>query len=289
LFGAPDEECYIEQPLPQVQELIKQVLYEKLSSVGSQVIINALNATGQKSLVNAILAKSLTPQQAELLKQVSLDPKVAEALEQVKGRLLEGIQTASENFKDAVVPVLADAAGNIINGTLDQVKDAAGFFPGVDELFFLVDAARTGINAVEDAVDIGDTVKNAIAPVKAAMGQIDNLTTALNNAASSASSAANQASGAVAGTVANATSGVTGLSDQASSTVTSGIDAQVSGVSNNDTAKLGTNEQIKGGGSRTRRRIHKLSRRIERTLRRVQKKYGLQDKNSFLRRTLKRK
>jgi hypothetical protein len=42
------------------------------------------------------------------------------------------------------------------------------------------------------------------------------------------------------------------------------------------------------GGSRKRRRIHKLSRRIERTLRRVQKKYGLRDdKNSFLRRTLR--
>jgi hypothetical protein len=45
-----------------------------------------------------------------------------------------------------------------------------------------------------------------------------------------------------------------------------------------------------GGGSRKRRRIHKLSRRIERTLRRVQKKYGLQDdKNSFLRRSLNAK
>ena len=48
-----------------------------------------------------------------------------------------------------------------------------------------------------------------------------------------------------------------------------------------------------GGGSRKRRRIHKLSRRIERTLRRVQKKYGFKDKGDkgdkgdFLRRTLK--
>jgi hypothetical protein len=44
------------------------------------------------------------------------------------------------------------------------------------------------------------------------------------------------------------------------------------------------------GGSRKRRRIHKLSRRIERTLRRVQKKYGFKDKGDkgdFLRRTLK--
>jgi hypothetical protein len=43
------------------------------------------------------------------------------------------------------------------------------------------------------------------------------------------------------------------------------------------------------GGSRKRRRIAKLSRRIERTLRRVQNKYGLKDKNSFLRRTLNAK
>ena len=42
------------------------------------------------------------------------------------------------------------------------------------------------------------------------------------------------------------------------------------------------------GGSRKRRHIHKLSRRIERTMRRVQKKYGLKDKNDFLRRTIRR-
>ena len=42
------------------------------------------------------------------------------------------------------------------------------------------------------------------------------------------------------------------------------------------------------GGSRKRRHIHKLSRRIERTMRRVQKKYGLKDKNDFLRRSLRR-
>jgi outer membrane biosynthesis protein TonB len=51
-----------------------------------------------------------------------------------------------------------------------------------------------------------------------------------------------------------------------------------------------TRTKVPGGGSRKRRRIQKLSRRIERTLRRVQKKYGLQyDKNSFLRRTLNAK
>ena len=51
------------------------------------------------------------------------------------------------------------------------------------------------------------------------------------------------------------------------------------------------NAGLGGGGSRKRRRIRKLSRRIARTLRRVQKKYGLglKAKNSFLRRTLNAK
>ena len=70
----------------------------------------------------------------------------------------------------------------------------------------------------------------------------------------------------------------------------------------NDARESEENSRLGGGGSRKRRRIHKLSRRIERTLRRVQKKYGLQsnqsnqgnqgnqsnqDKNGFLRRTLR--
>jgi hypothetical protein len=51
------------------------------------------------------------------------------------------------------------------------------------------------------------------------------------------------------------------------------------------------NAGLGGGGSRKRRRIRKLSRRITRTLRRVQKKYGLglKAKDSFLRRTLNAK
>jgi len=69
----------------------------------------------------------------------------------------------------------------------------------------------------------------------------------------------------------------------------------------NAAREMEENKELGGGGSRKRRRIHKLSRRIERTLRRVQKKYGLQsnqgdqsnqgkqDKNGFLRRTLRQR
>ena len=275
LFGSADEDCYIEQPMPQVQELIKQVLYEKISSVGSRVIMDALIATGNEALVNAILAKSLTPQQAELLKQVAINPDVATALAQVKGRLLEGVEASVANVQETVLPKVQDAAAQVAKGTADAVENVIADIPFVGDAMALVDAATTGIGALENAVDIKNKVNTAIAPVQAAMGQIGTLTDALNTAATSASDAVSDAvsgaTNAVSG-VPNAVSGVTGVTG-------------VTGVPPPPTAK--PDEQI--GGSRTRRRIHKLSRRIERTLRRVQKKYGLQDKNSFLRRTLKRK
>ena len=264
--------------MPQVQELIKQIFYEEISSVSSRVIIDILIATGNETLVNAILAKSLTQQQAEMLKQVSLDPKVAEALAQVKGRLLEGVQTASTNFQNEVVPIMATATGEIIKGTFDAAKDVIDDIPGVGAVVAIVDAATTGIQAVQNTVDIGNKVGDAIAPVQAAMGQIGTLTDAVNTAASSAAAGIDdQVSGA-------ATSAVAGLSDQVSGAATSAV----AGI--DDQAQIQRQPAAAAvGGSRTRRRIHKLSRRIERTLRRVQKKYGLQDKNSFLRRTLKRK
>jgi hypothetical protein len=262
--------------MPQVQELIKQVLYEKISSVSSQVIIDALIATGNEALVNAILAKSLTPQQAEMLKQVAIDPQVAAALAQVKGRLLEGVDAASANFQNEVVPKVTDAAVQVVQGSLAALKDEIDDIPGVGAVMGVVDAATTGIKAVEDSVDIGNKVSAAIAPVQAAMGQIGTLTDALNAAASSAASGLETQASSAANQASSAANQASSAANQASSAA-SELEKQVP-----------LPPKIKGG-SRTRRRIHKLSRRIERTLRRVQKKYGLQDKNSFLRRTLKRK
>ena len=73
-------------------------------------------------------------------------------------------------------------------------------------------------------------------------------------------------------------------------------EATASKATENQSVNLDPNQSTKkeeqgGGGSRKRRRIHKLSRRIARTLRRVQKKYGLglKDKEDFLRRTLNAK
>jgi methyl-accepting chemotaxis protein len=283
--------------MPQVQELIKQIFYEEISSVSSRVIIDILIATGNKALVDAILAKSLTRQQAEMLKQVSKDPQVEAALEQVKGRILEGIEASVASVQDAVLPEVTEATVQLAKGAFASLKDAVDDIPGVGAAMAVVDAAFTGIGALENAVDLTEKVNTAIAPVKEAIGQIGTLTDAVNTAANDASGAASglsdQASGAAASTVSNVTSSVSGLSDadQESAdpkkshppSITMNAPPQI------QRQPAAAAAAAAGGGSRTRRRIHKLSRRIERTLRRVQKKYGLQDKNSFLRRTLKRK
>jgi hypothetical protein len=288
-----DDHCYIEQPLPQVQELIKQVLYEKISSVGSRVIIDVLIATGNEALVNAILAKSLTQQQADMLKQVSIDPQVAAALAQVKGRLLEGVEASVASVQENVLPKVQDAVAEAMQGAVEAAKGVVYDIPFVGDAAAILTTLQTGAETLENVGDIREEFNNATAPVQAAMKQIAPLEAALGAASDAASGAVAGVSGAVAGTVGGVTGAVGGVTDAAASTV-AGVSDVASGVSKQVAANLDPNAKPgtggnQSGGSRTRRRIHKLSRRIERTLRRVQKKYGLQDKNHFLRRTLKRK
>jgi hypothetical protein len=264
-----------------VQQFIQEVLSEKISSMGSRAMMDILIATGNKALVTAIMAKSLTPQQAELLKKVSLDPKVAAALEQVKGRLLEGVEASVASVQANVLPQLQDAAGELVSGTVNSILDDLKDIPPLGAVSSVITGANTLLNTAEAIPEIQQKFEKAIQPAEDALGSLTTLTTALSAAANDA------AAGAVAGTVGGVTGGVTGA---VAGTVDGVTDAAVSNVTSGVSPGPNANpDGNKGGGSRTRRRIHKLSRRIERTLRRVQKKYGLQDKNSFLRRTLKRK
>ena len=372
LFGAPDEDCYIEQPLPHLQEFIKEVLSEKISSLTSRAIMDVLIATGNEAIVDAIMAKSLTPQQAELLKKVSLDPKVAEALAQVRDRLLQGVDESIKNVKKTVLPQVQDAAGELVSGTVSSVLDEVKDIPPFGAVSGILTGANTLLNAAEAIPEIQQEITSAIQPVKDGMGELGNLTKVVNDVAGTVPDVPD-----VSGTLPN----VPAVSDAAVSdeTIKSALDAarannkvilegdylppnkkstkfivfkanadttnpdpivfqfptlidindvsqiikifggagtafrvseqdfdnfkktvfnqnvdtwtltntHVQNPNNNVISGKWSSQQMKGG-SRTRRRIHKLSRRIERTLRRVQKKYGLQDdKNDFLRRTLR--
>jgi hypothetical protein len=193
----------------------------------------------------------------------------------------------------------------------------------------LVTVAGTVGELVDDVTDISKTVENATGGVRNAMAQTTELTSALDEAQKNAAAAASNMNvpevnvpnlevpkvnvpevpvpnlevpkvnvpevpvpnlevpkvnvpevpvPSAAATSAAATSAA----------ATSAAATSAAATSAASEPKIGT-KRDRGGGSRKRRRIAKLSRRIERTLRRVQNKYGLKDKNSFLRRTLNAK
>jgi hypothetical protein len=269
----------VEQQMPEVQEAIKEAFYETISTWGSKFSMTALKniliATGNEALWNAIMDGSMTPQQALLLKKVIKDPQVAEAVGEVKETAMEGINDSIESIQQLVLPKVNAAAGEFTSGIGTSVITAASDIPPVGAVISAISALGTLVDAAENATEITEGLKTAIKPITSAVGDVDKINDAVTDAVARAESEIPQVqAGTEAGVEADA------QSDKKVSTALvqpEQLEKKSAPVSTTAAA---------GGGSRKRRHIHKLSRRIERTLRRVQKKYGLHDKNSFLRRTL---
>ena len=316
--------------MPEFQVALQEVLSEKISSMGTRALMNFLIATGNKALVQAILAKSMTPQQALLLKKVIKDPQVAEAVGEVKDTLLEGVNQSIENVKESVLPKLEEAAGDIATGVGGSVITAASDLPPVGAVISLVTGIGTVVDAVDNATQIKDEFEAAIEPIQNATEEIGRVNNVVNDAVARAESQIPQAPvlpgvpGTQVGDKSKQVSTEAGdkskqvgtqvgdkskqvgtqvgteVGDKSEQVSTeAGVEADAQSEKKVSTAVVQPKQLEKksapvsttaaaaaGGGSRKRRHIHKLSRRIERTLRRVQKKYGLHDKNSFLRRTL---
>jgi hypothetical protein len=216
----------------------------------------------------------------------------------------ESIETA----RKTVVPPTEQAVGDVVNGVIVSIMNAISDIPGVGILLSLLGFANTGMKALDKVTDVTELAKQAAAPVTQAMGEVGQLTGALNeaqkNAEAVASSAESATNAAVAGVNDAASGAAAGVNNAASSikSTTALPDPKFVESPKDDKKEVDNKSPFAtpqrtdaeedaqlGGGSRKRRRIHKLSRRIERTLRRVQKKYGLKyDKNDFLRRTLRR-
>ena len=388
LFGSADPKCYVEQNMPEFQVALQEAFTEKISSMGTRALMDFLIATGNKALVQAIMAKSMTPQQALLLKKVIKDPQVAEAVGEVKDTLLEGVNQSIENVKESVLPKLEEAAGDVATGVGGSVITAASDIPPVGAVISLMTGIGTIVDAAENATQIKDKFETAIKPLENATEEIGRVNNVVNDAVARAESEIPQAPalpgipGVEVGTEAGTKVGVeagtkvgveagtkvgveagtkvgteagteagTGEAGTEAGTGEAGTEAgansqiQMPSVKSptatgapprrsdypagddgsaaydaaqnkfvaNKRSQIGVQPGVQPqsikmktgvdaptpqpierqptaaaviGGSRKRRRIAKLSRRIERTLRRVQKKYGLQDKNSFLRRTL---
>jgi hypothetical protein len=216
------------------------------------------------------------------LDAVSHDPNVIGAVDDFKQGLKKGatdtVNELSNTLKQPVeetATLLGEAAANAgLNGAMSVPVIGAGVAA--------VTTAANIMNTVKDLKDQGDKYVDAIQaatrPAQEAMQNVTKVTDAVRAATNDAVVGATNA--AVVGAT---NAAVAGVNDAAKSTIHVGVPPNVVMPK----VKAIAPAAPAAGGSRKRRRIHKLSRRIERTLRRVQKKYGLRDdKNSFLRRTI---
>ena len=277
---------------------------------------NILIATGNEALWNAILDGSMTPQQALLLKKVIKDPQVAEAVGEVKETMLEGINDGIDSVQQLVLPKVKEAAGEFATGIGTSVITAASDIPPVGAVISGISAIGTLVDAAKNATEITEGFNTAIEPIQNAVKDVEKINDAVTDAVARAESEMPQAqigieagtevggdkseqAGAEAGAAIGAEAGAQ-VGAQVGAEAGAEVGAEVGAQSEKKvsttlvqpeqlekkSAPVSTTVAAAGGGSRKRHHIHKLSRRIERTLRRVQKKYGLHDKNSFLRRTL---
>jgi hypothetical protein len=311
-FSSANPDCYVPVKEPQLSQIAKAVLHAPVDAIldgGAGLLVNALEATGNKKLVEAALAESLTSDQAKLLSTVMTDPNVEAEVDKLKSNLSNVITTGIDEVKETVLPPLETAIGEAVGGTVESILAEVDDIPPFGALRGAVGVATTVADTIAAGEKAIDGLQEAAAPLKKVMGEVGDLTAAMNKAALNAEGVASSAEGAAT----SAEDGVASAEDGVEGTIgtegkeTEGKETKVEDPNKDkpktEDAKTKIEEgnatkvekgapkeedKIRGGGSRKRRHIHKLSRRIERTLRRVQKKYGLKDKNDFLRRTLRR-
>jgi len=239
----------------------------------------------EKAVSEVVMTEALTPEVLERMKALN-DPQVQQVLAGFKKNVENAVQESSKILQNGVADNAGVLLGQVTEKLTDAVKSLIADIPGVGIGMAALQAVDAAVVAAKQGMAVVEEVKDAIKPITAIQSQVDEVTNAVNAATQSAAGAVSEATESAAGAVSAATesavSAATGQLSEATDNAVSEATGQVSAAT-----KVEPEVSVRGGGSRKRRRIQKLSRRIERTLRRVQKKYGLKDKNSFLRRTLK--
>ena len=293
IFSSVSERCINPGAVPQLRKLVEAAFYQPIAAAGGELVSNALELTGNAALVEAALATALTPEQAAMLKNMSDNPEVAKTLAEIRDKLSVAVAQSIETAKQTVAPQVEEATGEVVNGVVVSIMNAVSDIPGVGIILSLLGFMNTGVKAIQKMGGIQKAVGDATQPITYAIAHVSELANTLNNAqiAEGENQRAPGAPGEVVEPMGESVNEKNTLpAPQVVEATTQKLydpnqpfaRTQTEAEEEEDNARLG------GGGSRKRRRIHKLSRRIERTLRRVQKKYGLglKDKNSFLRRTL---
>jgi hypothetical protein len=315
LLSSAPESCYSEK-LPPVQQLIQKAIVNELANTQREIAVAGLQSLGAKNLESAILDKNTLQQIIDL----KANPATKNLVEKFEKTMTADIKAGEE----VVTGEVKNAVDNIVRGGVQEFRADLAVIPGMPVAEAVVTAVTTANNVGTQLNDIINTATNTISDIKHAASDATAAAAGAANAASDATSdAASQAVAGAANAANNATAAVgdaatkvagdataavgdaasqavaetTKVADKAAGDATAAAGkaagdatAAADKAAGDATTKVANTAAAKKGGgySRKRRHINKLSRRIERTLRRVQKKYGLQDKNSFLRRTLRR-
>ena len=282
----PDR-CSKDAPPRPLKEYIMSILTPILNE-SAEALFQTMNVEPlvEKAVSEVVMTEALTPEVLERMKALN-DPQVQQVLAGFKKNVENAVQESSQILQNGVADNAGVLLGQVTEKLTDAVKSLIADIPGVGIGMAALQAVDAAVVAAKQGMAVVEEVKDAIKPITAIQSQVDEVTNAVNAATQSAAGAVSAATGqlsAATGQVSEATGQLSEATGQVSEAT-----GQVSEATGqlSEATKVEPEVSVRGGGSRKRRRIQKLSRRIERTLRRVQKKYGLKDKNDFLRRTLR--
>ena len=277
LLSSADPECIRTQKvaLETIVQNAVNVPFELTKQATAEGIVDVFKSSGNDAIAE-ILTKEALPQltdkDGKLLNEVLADPAVAKEFDKFQNNLSGVVGKSLENLSHNIEKPLNDAVETAIEGSISTATHAAANAPGVGAIVTIAEAAGTVNKLKEEASQIVNAVEDAKLPIDNAMKDIVPLSNAIDEAAKNAIPKVE-------------------VSVPKAPEIPKVEVPEVSVPKAPEIPKVEVKVEASRmeGGSRKRRRIHKLSRRIERTLRRVQKKYGLQDdKNDFLRRTLRK-
>jgi hypothetical protein len=255
----------VENAVQESSDILKSGVADNIGDLVGQVA-NKLSEAG-KSLIANIPGVGIG--------MAALETADAVALAADKGKgVVDGIQSALKPI-NALQTQVAEVK-NAVNEATESATSAA-----TENAISAATTSAATENAISGATENATSATSAISEATTS-GATTSATNAISGATTSA--ATENATNAIS---AATTSGATTSATNATSGATESA-ATTSGATTSEANPKVESEVSVKGGSRKRRRIHKLSRRIERTLRRVQKKYGLKDKNDFLRRSVRK-
>ena len=280
-----DARCSANAPPPPLKAYILSILTPILEE-SADALFQTLRVKpyelAQTAVSDAVMTQALTPEVLERMKALD-DPQVQQVLANFKANVQTAVQESFAILNNGLGDNVGELLGTIATKLSSAIQLLIADLPGVGVFMSGAQVVDAGITALEKGQVIVDEVQSALAPINALGAQVSAVTSAVSAAPPSAApqnavppSAVPQ--NAVPPSAASHAVPPSAASHAATASEVPPIAVPPSGA----TAKKNI------GGSRKRRRIHKLSRRIERTLRRVQKKYGLKGKSDFLRRTLRR-